>query len=377
MKKNNLFLAGIIISTIGIVFVIGTFIISYKPKLQPLNIQPLTKNNSYIKKIEPEKIGIITENATTKIISSHNERAKMIKECYQPTEVEKTLYIQAISFLKPEFSEPRYIRDCDKEQQREMVKLLEDLINWHSTLVYYSHYQETLLLIKQMMQEDSERKHTIRGVGGILPPGILDKDGKQANLSLDEEIDLYIYYLRYNYFDKDNRYNKGNNYKMSFQSRLAALKPSNFSAHRIAFIGEPAVPKMMGLLEDRRPIIVVDDTKIPAVFYRYQDAAVEILEGMFVPDKIPHYKPQFIASRLFPVQLPEDQYFSEYMEKQTPEGRQKVINDIKVWVEEALNNPVEPEEPTQPKEEVNPEEPPTEPEEEKPEEPTPQSPENK
>lgn len=311
------------------------------------------------------------------------------KQDYQPTETEKIFYRFGIEPLKPKqvyerFEEasgirwnretykafiPRnpyfghittnpeidkkileqynYPESYSKQSYQEIITNLHELIKQYPDSPYYSHYKETFEFIIQMQKEDEifYDKYAIGGVtnfemlgscsdvcyrGAVLYP---------STVPLDEKIPGYIHYLRYSYFYKTTKY------KMEFgDAMFVAVNPCTepiLSGAKLANAGIPALPAVLNILEDRRLIIAVDDPdKIPAVFYRYQDASVEILQRMFIKAKQP-----------FPLQIPEDQYFSEYLEKQTPETKQKIINDIKAWVEESMKNPATPQEPEkQPKE---------------------------
>lgn len=256
-----------------------------------------------------------------------------------------------------------------KQYYQGIITNLCELVRQCPNSPFQPHYQETINLIIQMQKEDEEfyDKYSISSniIGAVNPTDVYYRDVYAVNsrpLPLDERINAYIYCLRYSCFYKSN-----GRYAMDFgdenKTSLGYYKGTILSAGNLIKIGtqpEPiigklengqpiigvdytkiptqnaasAVPAVLNILEDRRPIIAVDEDKIPSRFYRYQDAAVEILQRMFSK-----------AEKPFPIEISQDEYFSEYMEKQKPEVKQKVISDIKAWVEEAMANSPKQEEP--------------------------------
>ena len=217
-----------------------------------------------------------------------------------------------------------------------MIINLSELVRQCPTSSFWQHYQETFNLITQMQKEDEDfyDKYHIVDSTTLVHDNDVFYRGAYNTLPIDEKINAYIHCLRYSYF-----YALNGKYTIEFGNNMlggkmiGGVEPVLFGA-KLLEIGVPAVPAILNILEDRRPIIAVDEDKIPSKFYRYQDAAVEILQRMFSK-----------AEKPFPVELPAGEYFSEYMEKQTPEAKQKIINDIKSWVEESMSNPIKPEEP--------------------------------
>lgn len=226
-----------------------------------------------------------------------------------------------------------------KQYYEKIILNLQELVKQCVKSSYYSHYRETIELMRQMQKEEEEfyGKYDVGGVSNLVAGSGCDVyyRGNMLGLStvpLNEKISGYIHCLRYSYFCKLNA-----QYIMEFGdsiiNKIIPREEPMLSGAKLAQIGIPAVPAVLNILEDRRPIMLVDETDvIPLRFYRYQDAAVEILERMFTANP-------------FPIWLADDEYFSEYMEKQTPEARQKIIGDIKEWVQESMKNPAPVKEP--------------------------------
>ena len=243
--------------------------------------------------------------------------------------------IEMIKMLRGKIEQRVDSVSASKRYYQEMVMNLSELVKQCPDSPYYPDYQETFNLIIQMQKEDElfYDKYAVREPYSslVLP------DVHPDTMPLDEKINAYIHCLRYSYFYKLNE-----RYAMEFGDGMQILMFPNkqpiLSGSKLVGIGIPAVPSLLNLLEDRRPIIAVDEDKIPSRFYRYQDAAIEILQRMFNKNK-----------HLFPIEIPQDQYFSEYLEKQTPQEHQNTINYIKKWVEETIAN--------YPKQEETPEEP--------------------
>jgi len=237
-----------------------------------------------------------------------------------------------------------------KENCKKTIKDLEEFIRQHPDSVHLQNYKETITLLKQMVQEDEEFPYFVPALGSSLPIIFAqDKNGAHREVSPEEIVKTEIHYLRKECL-LDKRHGV---FKMRFDNSLTfdMFQTINFGI-RIVLMGNTAVPELVKLLDDRRPITVDDETdSVPARFYRYQDAAIDILQTMFSPEgnKINPKLP--LAHRPFPAEIPAGEYFSEYLEKQTTENKQKINSDIKTWVDESMNNPVKPEEatPEQPK----------------------------
>jgi hypothetical protein len=196
---------------------------------------------------------------------------------------------------------------------------------------------------------------------------------RPENLPVEERIAYHIYHLRNSAIGKEwfgIRYNlpKILISLTNYTSRPIPDFSSSSNIYSLMMLSDTSILSILTLLGDRRPIVVTDHDKIPARFYRYQDAAVDILgyinfafhkqdalkpssvaQPVIMPgDEYFEYQPSallkdkasFILRRLG---IPEDQYFSEYLEKQTPQERQNTIDSIKKWVEETLANSIKPE----------------------------------
>ncbi|MFH1231673.1 MAG: hypothetical protein V1709_09285 [Planctomycetota bacterium] len=388
MTKNKSIFIGLVLIILGIFIFIEYVYYSSTRSLKVSSHNPITDNQEAKTQKPPSHSDMATSPPLTKTTSS------IIKQDYQPTETEKLFYRTVIESLKPkqipkgyddgkirwyketyktfpprkpypahsimclqamlkQHSESpsenlreaieRYQEEIkqyydsvsySKQYYQEMIMNLQEIIKQYPGSSYTPHYQETLELIRQMQKKEEEFYDKYYVSGGVMTiPNLCYRDDQRwgSTIPLDEMINCYIYCLRYSYFYKTTQY------KMYFGDGMYPYGVDSnapmLSGVELVKIGIDAVPSLLNILEDRRPIIAVDDTdKLPVKFYRYQDAAVEILEH--------------IAERPFPVQFAEDKYFSEYLSKQTPENKQKILTDIKAWVEESMKNPTIPEEQT-------------------------------
>lgn len=352
MTKNKYVFIGLVLIILGVFIWLGYVYYSSRPEGRGSHKAATSSSHNPTTDNQPKPLShsdITTLSTITKTTSS------IIKQDYQPTETEKLFYRTVVESLKPKLLQkgvgstiivedriiskreiykafpPRkpYAKRPDSQYYQGIIMNLQELIKQCPDSPYYPHYQETFNLIIQMQKEDEL---------------FYDKNAvfsEQPSRPLDEKIPAYIHCLRYSYFYKTTQY------KMEFGDvkAMGGLMPTMslgrrlptflLSGAKLVEIGASTVPSLLNILEDRRPIIAADDTKMPAVFYRYQDAAVEILQRMFIKAKQP-----------FPLECPEGEYFSEYLSKQTPENKQKILNDIKAWVEESMKNPTRPEEQT-------------------------------
>jgi hypothetical protein len=376
MTKNKSIFIGLVLIILCVFIFLGYIYYSSTRPLKDVvsSYNPIAGNQEAKTQKPLSHSDMATLPTITKTTSS------IIKQDYQPTETEKLFYSRTIKILKPkEIEKEKFEREwgqtlCTgflklyegiikkyshlenieghqdmirgakqsieenerrKTEYQEILMLLQELIKQYPDSPHFQHYQETFKLIIQMQEEDDKfnSKYNVSrsGMSGIDVHYFRDSG---EPIPIDEQIDCYIYCLRNSFFIKTKRYqielDEGIPGRMipSFEPFLSGAKLLN--------IGIPAVPSLLNILDDRRPIIAVDDNveTIPAVFYRYQDAAVEILQRMFIKAKQP-----------FPLELPENDYFSEYLSKQSPENKQKILNDIKAWVEESMKNPATPQQP--------------------------------
>lgn len=311
-----------------------TFITPDKALL-PVQEHPITPTA----KTEPIKPPPIDEPPSRPITETAPAKNGTQETTYQVPDEEKLLYSKAIKILVPKGEGVCYYAGQRVYQRnmlidwQETIKSLEELIGQYPNSLYLQHYQETIELIQQMIKEDKETKYGIKGYDRVA------HKNDDVELSLDEEIESIIHYLRWSCFYRTQRY------ELIFNLSSISINPRgpiSFFALKLVNVGTPAVPSVVNLLDDRRPIIADDTDKIPAKFYRYQDAAVEILQTMFSP-KGREINPNLpLATKPFPLELPQGEYFSEYIAKQTTENKQKIISDIKAWVEESIKNTQDP-----------------------------------
>jgi hypothetical protein len=386
MTKNKYIFIGLILIILCVFIFLGYIYYYSRPEGRGSHKAATSSSHNPIAGNQEAKTQKPLSHSETTISSPHTKTMASIvdKQDYQPTETEKLFYHAVIDSLKPKsiikkvgktityedgdsdvmwdinkeiykaFSprEPLYpggnkqyedSASHSKQYYQKMIMNLQELIKQCPDSPYHPLYQETFNLIIQMQKEDElfYDKYDVGGVTNEVLGSGNDVHYRGTVLSpstvpLDERITGYIHCLRYSYFYKSNE-----RYTLEFGDDIMGplVSPSQDSllpGAKLVNAGVSAVPAILNILEDRRPIIAVDDEieRIPARFYRYQDAAVEILQRMFIKAKQP-----------FPIQLPEDQYFSGYLEKQTPEMKQKIINDIKVWVEESMKNTPETQQP--------------------------------
>ncbi len=372
----------VIVVVIGIVVILLVYYLAMRNLSQPISGQPILSSNNKSEKAEKpdnsndkiptQSLAGVTDNKPEYPITSsqiasipQSQSSPLPKE----TEQEKLLYAKSVSVLNPvklgedndyiryeiNFGIVRNVingktidspRTTNYQESCEIaIKDLEELIRQYQSSTYIQHYQETIALLKQMLQEDKEFPYLFSPKGGAV---FYKERGSHPEVSPDEKVKTYIHYLR-----KECLLDKvQGSFKMCFDQPsddgiiyLPDTSTISFG-RRIVQMGDVAVQELINLLDDRRPITVNGEIgNIPARFYRYQDAAIDILQTMFSPEgnKINPKLPS--AQRPFPVEIPAGEYFSEYLEKQPLEAKQKIINDIKIWTEECLNNPVKPEQP--------------------------------
>jgi hypothetical protein len=326
MLDNKHLFTGLIVLVLAVVIGLwGYYTFTTSGKIQlPVYEQPvaLTAKTEPLNPLPP-----VNEPPSLPITKTTPIKKGTQENIYQVPDGEKSLHFKAVEFLKPlafmnrrePYNDPYAFKQNHEANLQDMINLYNELLRQYPNSPYCRHYQEAIKLLQQMKKEDKEFKYEIRTQGKRV--GFMeDKNDRNRKLSPDEMVECYIHYLRYADFNENTPckivFEEPSVVVVGFEPILPNL--------RLVYIGTPAVPAVVKLLEDRRPIIVSDDTKIPAVFYRYQDAAVEILEH--------------ITKRKLPIELPETEYFSEYIAQQTPEKKQQIISDIKTWVEETLKN---------------------------------------
>lgn len=154
--------------------------------------------------------------------------------------------------------------------------LFERLTQQYPNSHYAPFYHETVTLLKQMINEDKNWKE---------PQDI-------SKLSLEDKINYYIYELR----NTDSCKAKGTDRYVNFVYQY----PEDSPIKKLIEIGEPAIPFLKKLYNDKRPIMGIstgvpriqellkpNDTigkdeypTLPSYIYRYQDAAKEIITAI-------------------------------------------------------------------------------------------------
>src|SRR3989339_503645 len=364
MTQNKHLFIGFALVVVGILSFLGYSYYSTRESLQeaihkhgPIVENQITNMQNHLSHTDVTIVPAITKTTPSVIDKT------TIKQDYQPTEPEKLFFHLMMESLKPKplpklgpiisdggidwkretykafpSREPlfpggteQYEGSASYSEQfyKQIIINLSELVRQSSDSPYRSFYQETFDIIAQMQKEDEDfyNKYDINKVSlswsDIHYRGTL---GNHSTVPQDERIVAYIHCLRYSYFHKlDERY------VMEYgigDGMVGFNTPCNdpiLSSAKLINVGVSAAPAVLNILEDRRLIIAVDEDKIPSRFYRYQDAAVEILQRMFTK-----------AQRPFPIEIPQGEYFSQYIENQTPTEKQRIISEIKQWVGENM-----------------------------------------
>ena len=319
---------------------------------------------------------------------------------YQPSDNEKSLYLQAISFLQNKHEtrcENKQFRwyfcyyDTSNAMREKSLSLFKELVKRYPNSYFYPHYYEVMTLLNQMVEEDKTCKWPIRPNARGSNSNLPYFDPK--TLSIDERIAYDIYHLRNAEIERMDP--PFANYRFTIRIPWGSypdLAGYWEAKDLIRLLDKKSVSTLLNLIEDRRPIIAIDidSDKIPDRIYRYQDVALEIIEYLFIFDnheiltdsrlywekyKWRDPQPRFFAKRKFPLEINKseyfseylypplrfvagrelpfvetnkEEYFSEYLDRQPKETQQKIINEIKRWIEESINNPFDP--PQQPPE---------------------------
>jgi hypothetical protein len=183
----------------------------------------------------------------------------------------------------------------DKGDRMQAAVFFEQVAKEFPESRYAEDSKELGGLLRQMVNEDKEWKE---------PPN-------PVALPTDRKVAYYIYHLR-----------DVNCYQGSWPGMCSVLTDFGEkqgvpnAAMKLKEIGEPAVPALIGVLEDRRPIRSVGFWRIydPArTVLRYQDAAIEILGG------------------LLPASFYRRGSTAAYFSIESVEVRQRVIGSIKSW----------------------------------------------
>jgi hypothetical protein len=185
----------------------------------------------------------------------------------------------------------------------------------HSQSVYFAESRELADLLEKMIQEDVIWKE----------PADRDK------LSLTEKIAYNVYHLR-----NVNCHQTCNPGRCSVFCQLVSNElaketglpgPVYNAAIELREIGVPAIPALIGLLSDRRPLRSTAGLHISFIL-RYEDAAFQILE-QFMPTEIVDGK-----------KLSRHKYLSWYFSSEEPEAKQQFIADVKRWYDGFKDRPL-------------------------------------
>jgi hypothetical protein len=371
----------VIVSIIGLIW-IGYILTNTKVSQEPNLTKDIIPNNKTISsyqnafaKITADKSGL-PDKKPQKIPNSPSL-------AYAASPDEKALYFKGISILLPHTEKylddnPDFYANMNKKRA-EALAYFENLIETYPDSAFYAHYYEITSQLRKMVEEDKNWKGGHPAKMGMM---II------WSSSFEDSTAENIYHLRYCLYAKDNEQGR---YKLILPRHSAVYPNTDPILHPSlnveSLIKWPAkrdeiVHSLLDLLEDQRPIIAVESDKIPARFYRYQDAAKDILEhiayevdsdkklqeakkdyrknhpddegwqSIFVYDDADFGSPSRTSRmKKIPLQeLSEAQYFSEYLEKQTPQERQNTIHYIKTWVGEAMaNSPKQEQPPEEPK----------------------------
>ena len=332
MTQNKYLFIGFALVVVGILTFLGYSYYSTRKSLRKYVSSPHQNADNRITKTQehPTRSDVINPQSFSQLALSPVIKSAEIKQDYQPTETEKLFYQKVADSLEPkqisrdegninwtiDIYKAFPPRECypslhpetlkqyedsvfrSRQYYKEIMMNLDEIIKQFPDSAYYSLYQETITLITQMQNEDEVfyDKYEVReNYSSLLLPDVLYRTVRGSmpdTMSRDEKINAYVHCLRYSYFYKSNGlYTMEFGDGMSIGGDMSRKRPI-LSGAKLAGIGAPAVPAVLNILEDRRPIIAVDEDKIPSRFYRYQDAAVEILQRMFPK-----------AQRPFPIEL--------------------------------------------------------------------------
>lgn len=169
-----------------------------------------------------------------------------------------------------------YLDNTPKNREKSLF-LFNELLQKYPDSLYAPVYREIIPLLQRMVEEDKNWKE---------PKNIM-------NLTIEERINYYIYKLR----DITEEERKKSPRELGYVYQY----PQNSAPLKLIEIGELVIPCLKKLLNDRRPIMSISPRMIlrgiewwdessqqwlilkgykglPKDFYRYQDAAREIIE---------------------------------------------------------------------------------------------------
>lgn len=188
----------------------------------------------------------------------------------------------------------------EKMDRKEALKFFKQVHERYPKCHYAERAGELADALGRMVEEDAAWKE----------PLLL------AGKTETEKIEYWIYHLR----DINRQQGGQPGWCVLLEKENQFASGDATAAWKLVEIGAAAVPRMIELLDDRRPICSVGfwrDFAPDRFVLRYQDAAIEILGQ--------------IAKKGF-YGRPTT---SSYLSRETPECRQKIVDAVKVWWSEA------------------------------------------
>ena len=188
----------------------------------------------------------------------------------------------------------------DEGDRKRAAGIFEQVANGYPESRYAKDSQEIAGFLRQMVEEDNQWQEP-------LDPN---------NLSIDEKIAYYIYHLR-----DVNCHQASQPGMCSVFEDFGRKPPGTNAAMMLQELGEPAIPALIRLLEDRRPTRSVGywrDFNPSRTILRFQDAAIEIIDESL---PVPFYQRSSTGA-----------YFSN----EKPEVRESVIRSLKSYFKSSL-----------------------------------------
>jgi hypothetical protein len=188
----------------------------------------------------------------------------------------------------------------DDGNRKWAAKLFEQVAREFPESRYAADSRELAGLLRQMVEED--RRWTEPRAPGTLP--------------LERRIAYYTYHLR-----DVNCYQVSQPGMCYVLMEFGQKRPGTSAAMKLKEIGEPAIPALIQLLEDRRPTRSVGywrDFSPSRTVLRFQDAAIQILDA------------------LLPTAFYNRKSTAAYFSTESAEVREGVIRSIKSWYQSSL-----------------------------------------
>lgn len=191
----------------------------------------------------------------------------------------------------------------EKGDRAEAARLLHQIAKTYPDTYYADTSAELAVLLDQMVKEDKE----------FTAPDAID------DLPLERQVEVHIHNLR---DVVAHQFAQPGHCLIFSQLRFGDDQRYN-AAFALRDIGEPAVPYLVELLEDRRPIRAVGywrNFHPTRTVLRYQDAAIEII------------------NEIRPEQPYRRRTTSSYFSVEKPPVREKIIADLRRSISEAPSN---------------------------------------